>query len=63
MLLYLDAQNGITPDENVSIGVFTKTAVFPGEVVKKALNHQATAHIIFTTNPHPAPSPVMQISF
>ena len=46
IILYLDVQNGVIADEIISIGTVNRTAVFPREVVKKALEHQAASLII-----------------
>ena len=46
MILYLDAQNGVNEDAIFSIGTVNRTAVFPREVVKKALDHQAVSQIV-----------------
>jgi DNA repair protein RadC len=50
--LYLDAQNRVLGDEMLFRGTLTQTSVYPREVVKRALAHNA-AGIIFAHN-HPS---------
>ncbi|HEU0199747.1 MAG TPA: DNA repair protein RadC [Burkholderiaceae bacterium] len=50
--LYLDAQNRLIEDEALFRGTLTQTSVFPREVVKSALRHNAAA-VIFAHN-HPS---------
>ncbi|MEO8156830.1 MAG: DNA repair protein RadC [Betaproteobacteria bacterium] len=50
--LFLDAQNRVIAVEELFSGTLTQTSVFPREVVKKALQHNA-AGIIFAHN-HPS---------
>ena len=57
MILYLDAQNGVIADEIISIGTFNRAAVFPREVVKKALDHQAASLIIVHNHPSSSTKP------
>ena len=57
MILYLDAQNGVIEDEIISIGTVNRTAVFPREVVKKALDHQAISLIIVHNHPSSSTKP------
>lgn len=52
MVIYLDGQNRVITDEVVSSGTVNKTAVFPRELVKQALTHQATAVIIVHNHPN-----------
>ena len=51
MVLFLDAQNRIHAQENLFEGTLTQTSVYPREVVKRALFHNA-ASVIFAHN-HP----------
>ena len=57
MIFYLDAQNGVIADEIISIGNVNRTAVFPLEIVKKALEHQAASLIIVHNHPSPSTKP------
>ena len=44
-------------DEIISIGTVNRTAVFPREVVKKALDHQAASLIIVHNHPSSSTKP------
>jgi hypothetical protein len=46
MVLFLDAQNRIVATEEMFSGTLTQTSVYPREVVKHALQHNA-ASVIF----------------
>ncbi len=50
--LFLDAQNRVIAVEELFSGTLTQTSVFPREVVRKALHHNA-ASVIFAHN-HPS---------
>jgi DNA repair protein RadC len=50
--IFLDAQNRVIASEELSTGTLTQTSVFPREVVKRALYHNA-AGVIFAHN-HPS---------
>ena len=50
-VLFLDAQNRVLAMEELFRGTLTQTSVFPREVVKRALAHNAAA-VIFAHN-HP----------
>jgi DNA repair protein RadC len=50
--IYLDAQNRVLALEELFAGTLTQTSVFPREVVRFALNHNAAA-VIFAHN-HPS---------
>jgi DNA repair protein RadC len=50
--IFLDAQNRVLATEHLSEGTLTQTSVFPREVVKRALHHNAAA-LIFAHN-HPS---------
>jgi DNA repair protein RadC len=52
VVLFLDAQNRMTTSEEMFSGTLTQTSVYPREVVKKALHHNA-ASVIFAHN-HPS---------
>jgi len=47
--IFLDAQNRVVGSEVLSEGTLTQTSVFPREVVKRALHHNAAA-MIFAQN-------------
>jgi DNA repair protein RadC len=57
MILYIDAQNGVIADKIISIGTVNRTAVFPREVFKKALDHQAASLIIVHNHPSSSTKP------
>jgi len=50
--VFLDAQNRVLADEELFRGTLTQTSVYPREVVKRALHHNAAA-LIFAHN-HPS---------
>jgi DNA repair protein RadC len=52
MVLFLDAQNRVIAQEELFSGTLTQTSVYPREVVKRALHHNA-ASVIFAHN-HPS---------
>ena len=52
MVIYLNGQNRVITDEIVSSGTVNKTAVFPRELVRQALTHQASAVIIIHNHPN-----------
>lgn len=52
VVLFLDAQNRMINSEEMFTGTLTQTSVYPREVVKKALYHNA-ASVIFAHN-HPS---------
>ncbi len=52
MALFLDAQHRVTASEELFKGTLTQTSVYPREVVKRALHHNAAA-VIFAHN-HPS---------
>jgi DNA repair protein RadC len=52
MVLFLDAQNRILASEELFSGTLSQTSVYPREVVKRALHHNAAA-VIFAHN-HPS---------
>jgi len=51
-VLFLDAQNRVVTTEEMFSGTLTQTSVYPREVVKRALHHNA-ASVIFAHN-HPS---------
>lgn len=52
LVLFLDAQNRVLAQEELFAGTLTQTSVYPREVVKRALHHNA-ASVIFAHN-HPS---------
>lgn len=50
--LYLDAQHRLIADEELFRGTLTQTSVYPREVVKRALHHNAAA--VMFAHPHPS---------
>jgi len=52
LVLFLDAQNRVIASEELFHGTLTQTSVYPREVVKRALAHNAGA-VMFAHN-HPS---------
>ena len=52
VVLFLDAQNRLLESETLFTGTLTQTSVYPREVVKRSLHHNAAA-VIFAHN-HPS---------
>jgi DNA repair protein RadC len=52
VVMFLDAQNRVLAQEELFSGTLTQTSVYPREVVKRALHHNA-ASVIFAHN-HPS---------
>lgn len=52
LVLFLDAQNRLTATEELFSGTLTQASVYPREVVKRAMHHNA-ASVIFAHN-HPS---------
>src|SRR5512146_964267 len=52
MAVFLDAQHRVIASEELFNGTLTQTSVYPREVVKRALHHNAAA-VIFAHN-HPS---------
>jgi DNA repair protein RadC len=52
VVLFLDAQNRVMAQEELFAGTLTQTSVYPREVIKRALYHNAAA-VIFAHN-HPS---------
>ena len=51
MALFLDAQNRLLAPEELFRGTLTQTSVYPREVVKRALSHNAAAVILAHNHP------------
>lgn len=49
--IYLDAQNRVIGDEELFRGTLTQTSVYPREVVKRALAHNAASMILAHNHP------------
>ena len=52
LVMFLDAQNRLNATEEMFSGTLTQTSVYPREVVKRAMHHNA-ASVIFAHN-HPS---------
>jgi DNA repair protein RadC len=51
LAIFLDAQNRVITDEELFRGTLTQTSVYPREVVKQALKHNAAAVILAHNHP------------
>ena len=51
VVLFLDAQNRVLETEDLFRGTLTQTSVYPREVVKRALKHNAAAVILAHNHP------------
>lgn len=51
MVLFLDAQNRVLAQEEMFSGTLTQTSVYPREVVKRALHHNAASVILAHNHP------------
>lgn len=56
-LLFLDSKNRLIADEVQGTGTVNRTAVYPREVIKRALEHGATAIIMVHNHPSGDPTP------
>lgn len=56
-VLFLDSKNRLIADEVQGKGTVNRTAVYPREVVKRALEHGATAIIMVHNHPSGDPTP------
>jgi DNA repair protein RadC len=57
VVLFLDAQNRVLVQEELFAGTLTQTSVYPREVVKRALHHNAAAVIFAHNHPSGVPEP------
>ena len=57
MVLFLDAQHRLIAAEEMFRGTLTQTSVYPREVVKAALGHNAAAVIFAHNHPSGVPEP------
>jgi len=60
VVLFLDAQNRFIACEEVFRGTLTQTSVYPREVVKAALKHNAAAVVFAHNHPSGAAEPSIQ---
>jgi len=51
MVLFLDAQNRLNASEELFSGTLTQTSVYPREVVKRAMHHNAASVILAHNHP------------
>ena len=56
-VLFLDTKNGVIEDEELQRGTVNQTAVYPREIMKKALEYGATALILVHNHPSGDPTP------
>lgn len=56
-VLYLDAQHALIAFEELFRGTLTQTSVYPREVLKRALHHEAAAVILSHNHPSGATAP------
>jgi DNA repair protein RadC len=56
-VLFLDVRNRLIADEPQARGTVNHTPVYPREVVRRALEHQASALILVHNHPSGDPSP------
>jgi len=56
-VIWLDAQNRLIAFDRMFSGTLTQTAVYPREVVKAAMQHNAAACILAHNHPSGVPSP------
>ena len=57
MVIYLNGRNQIIKMEEVFEGTLSKSAVYPREVVKRALDNEAAALVFFHNHPSGNPNP------
>jgi DNA repair protein RadC len=55
--LWLNAKNELIADEDMFPGTLTQTSVYPREVVKKSLHHNAASIICYHNHPSGSPIP------
>ncbi len=56
-IIFLNSKNIIVADELQSVGTVDQTSIYPREVVKRALFHEATAIILVHNHPSGDPKP------
>lgn len=57
MVLFLDAQHRVIAFEELFAGTLTQTSVYPREVVRRALGHNAAAVILAHNHPSEVAEP------
>lgn len=57
VVLFLDAQNRLITAQELFRGTLTQTSVYPREIVKEALRHNAAAVILSHNHPSGVPEP------
>jgi DNA repair protein RadC len=57
MVIFLDAQNQVVAEEEMFSGTLTQTSVYPREVVRSAMQHNAAAVILAHNHPSGMPEP------
>ncbi len=57
MVIFLDAQHRVLAVEELFSGTLTQTSVYPREVVKRSLHHNAAAVIFAHNHPSGVPEP------
>lgn len=55
--LWLNAKNELIADEDMFFGTLTQTSVYPREIVKKSLHHNAASLICYHNHPSGCPTP------
>ena len=55
--IWLDSQHGVIEDEELFRGTLTQTSVYPREVLKAALRHNAAAVVLYHNHPSGKPEP------
>jgi DNA repair protein RadC len=60
VVLFLDAQNRLIAAEELFRGTLTQTSVYPREVLKRALAHNAAATILAHNHPSGVAEPSIQ---
>lgn len=56
-VIWLNVKNGVIAYEEIFFGSLTQSAVYPREVIKSALKHNAASAILFHNHPSGSPSP------
>ena len=55
--IYLDSQHKVLTSERTSVGTIDAASVYPREVLKSVLNHQASAVVFVHNHPSGVPDP------
>ena len=59
-VLYLDRRNRVISDEQLSIGTVDHVPVYPREIIKRALSHNAAALVVAHNHPSGSLTPSSQ---